>query len=146
VPLTTEKVMGRIWVVILLIVLGLIMIFARQSVTYRPLTESELVELTDIRYRAYNYAVKCSGTTKPSLTFDEIEWMIAPGSVLRIKATDGTAILKGWFDPENNIIWVPYTERKNFWILAHESLHAIGYIGHPYYPFTSPCRLMPEQN
>lgn len=139
--------MKKLLVAFLLLLLLLLLIFlSSRPPVYKPISEREMEQIENVRRQAYDYAVSCSKTENPALSYEEITWMINPGNVLRIKATDGTINLKGWFDQQNNTIWVPYTERRTFWILAHESLHAIGYIGHPYVPFYEPCKLMAEQN
>jgi hypothetical protein len=113
---------------------------------YYELTQHELTELTEKRRDAYDYAMQCSGIDIPKVPFDKLGWVLMPGSVLQIDAVDGRATLKGFFNPTDSTIYMPFTERDTYWILAHESLHAIGVIGHPRIPFETPCRLMAEQH
>ena len=113
---------------------------------YRVLTDAEQEELTAQRLTAYNFAATCSRTKTPALVFDEIVWALAPGDELSIPTLEGRTVkLRGWFNPRDSTIYIPFTERETFWILAHESLHAIGYRNHPDIPFRT-CRLMPDQN
>jgi len=128
----------------LLIVLGTLFLiwFIYTIITFKPLTDEERQAR---RLEAYNYAVECSGTKEPKLKFEEIKWFIVPGNSITYKATDGIAVLDGYFQISDNTIWMPSGKKDVFWIMAHESLHAIGYIGHPDHPFRT-CRLMADQN
>jgi hypothetical protein len=113
---------------------------------YWILSEVEQQELTAVRAAAYTYAVTCSNTEAPVLSFEDVKWELTPGSMLRFPPIEGRVLeLKGWFNPRDSTIYTPFTERSTFWILAHESLHAIGYTGHPTPPFRT-CRLMADQN
>jgi hypothetical protein len=113
---------------------------------YWILSEVEQQELAGVRSAAYTYAVTCSNTKTPVLSFEDVKWELTPGSILRFPSMEGRVLeLKGWFNPRDSTIYIPFTERNTFWILAHESLHAIGYIGHPATPFRT-CRLMADQN
>jgi hypothetical protein len=139
-----------VWVVLILIV-ALIFLFRNQlrdNITtpiYYPLSSVEMERLTSQRQAAYDYAVTCSNTMVPALKFEEIHWVLVPGDVLKIPTTDaGVVRLKGWFSIDSNTIYMPFTERNTFWIMAHESLHAIGYLGHPSRPFRT-CQLMADQ-
>lgn len=98
-------------------------------------------------YRKIEYAnaVRCSGTPNARVAFEDIEWVITPGSKLRFVATDGTAVLDGWADTTHNLIYLPERHQAKRWILRHEVLHLLGYIDHPDHPFKT-CRAMPEQN
>lgn len=146
---TVKKVVG-----ILLTIIGIVGIYLLARYTdvfmvvpeYRELSEEELQYVQHVREQAYDYAVNCSKTTSPALKFEEIHWILNPGDVLRIPTIDGNDVtLKGWFNPKDSTIYIPFTERETFWITAHESMHAIGYSGHPYIPFRS-CNLMADQN
>jgi hypothetical protein len=118
----------------------------RYTPEYRQLTDSELRRVEEIRTSAYAYAVRCSGITTPALQFNEINWMLVPGNELVIPTIEGRNVkLKGWFNPRDSTIYIPFTERETFWITAHESMHAIGYLGHPHIPFRT-CNLMADQN
>lgn len=128
----------------ILILLGTLFLvwFIYTMITFKPLTDEERQER---RREAYDYAVQCSGTKNPKLKFEEIKWFIVPGNTITYKAIDGTARLDGYFQVNDSIIWMPSGKKDVFWIMAHESLHAIGYIGHPEDPFRK-CRLMADQN
>ena len=113
---------------------------------YRDLTERELVQIEKIRRDAYDYAVSCSKTSQPALKFEDIIWELTPGDKLIIPTVEGkNVVLIGWFNPRNSTIYIPFDKRELFWLHAHESMHAIGYSGHPYIPFRS-CLLMVDQN
>ena len=113
---------------------------------YRDLSELETQQLQELRRNAYDYAVNCSETVDPALKFEEIQWVLNPGGKLVIPTLDGKSVtLLGWFNPNDSTIYIPFTRREEFWIHAHESMHAIGYEGHPYIPFKS-CSLMADQN
>jgi hypothetical protein len=143
--------MSRKFTIIIGIILTCIVVYLLGKYTdvypeYRVLTDVEQEELTAQRIVAYNYAVACSKITTPELTFDEIVWALVPGDGLSIPTLEGKTVkLRGWFNPRDSTIYIPFTERETFWILAHESLHAIGYRNHPDIPFRT-CRLMPDQN
>lgn len=143
--------MKKILWVLLFIAIIVAVFFRHQIYTYLTtpiyweLTESEIKEIDNLRKSAYDYAVSCSGTESPAVIFEEITWILVPGTILTIQATDGTARLKGWFDTAENVIYIPFTERSTYWIMAHEAMHAIGYIGHPRDPFYT-CGLMADQN
>lgn len=133
-------------------ILGLLILFVVGLVllTSKPypseLSTTELARLDTLRRAAYDMAMTCSKTTTPKLKYEEIDWVVIPDSRLRIRATDGSITLGGWFSPRDSIIYLPYPNRDRQWILVHESLHAIGYIGHPDIPFKYPCGVMGEQN
>lgn len=113
---------------------------------YYELDRTELAQIDKQRKEAYQYALDCSGISNPVVPYDKLGWVLIPGSVLRVEATDGRALLKGFFNPTDSTIYMPFTERSTHWILAHESLHAIGIIGHPKIPFEYPCQLMADQH
>jgi hypothetical protein len=113
---------------------------------YYELDEIELAQIESSRKEAYQYALDCSGIKTPAIPYDKLGWILIPGDNLKVEATDGRAILKGYFNPTDSTIYIPFTERNTYWIMAHESLHAIGVIGHPKNPFEYPCRLMADQN
>lgn len=128
----------------------LLLLLAFCSDLYKPqyydLTDSELAQINEKRKEAYDYAVECSGINSPKIPFDKLGWILMPGSELRIDAVDGRATLKGYFNPADSTIYMPFTERSTDWIMAHEALHAIGIIGHPKIPFEFPCQLTANQN
>ena len=110
------------------------------------LTQEELTVLTAQRKKAYDFAVQCSNTQTPELKFEDISWAILPGDKLTYKATDGTAELLGYFSPTDSVIYMPAAQYNTEWIMVHESLHAIGYRGHPRTPFMHPCMATASQN
>lgn len=107
--------------------------------------ESELARVTQLRHDAYDYAVKCSKTETPLVKFEDITWIVMPGREMQIKAVDGTAYLRGYYSVRDTVVYVTDAYKETFWVLAHESLHAIGYIGHPVVPFRT-CGLDSDQN
>lgn len=109
----------------------------------RPTTEHE--RITQVRKDAFAYAIECSNTKNIPVQFDEITWVVMPGSVMIFHAMDGDAKLVGWTDPEEKAIYIVETEKDTFWIIAHESLHMLGYIGHPDFPFKT-CGVLATQN
>jgi hypothetical protein len=120
--------------------------FFDSYVEYRVLTDDELIDLTNIRRQAYSDAIACSRNSAPDLTFDDVRWELTPGNILRFPRIEGRVLeLKGWFNPNDSTIYIPFTERETRWILVHESLHAIGYRGHPPHPFRT-CNAMADQN
>lgn len=142
--------MKTVWKYVL-IVLGIILLIAliiwgNSTPPSIELTSDEQVKIEALRKQAYDYALTCGGKTENALSFNQITWVIVPGSVINLNTTDGTAHLKGYFSPKDSAIYIPYTERETFWIAAHESLHALGWIGHPNKPFKYPCQVTAEQN
>lgn len=144
--------MDRTKWLVLLTFLALLLIFFSGRIlsnlttpTYWEMGDRELAVLLETRERAYDFVVECSEIDAPLLEFHEIHWVLVPGNRLHIQAIDGHVTLLGWFDPENNTIFMPFTLRHEEWIIRHELMHAIGFMGHDYRPFYT-CGLMPEQN
>lgn len=133
-------------ILVLTIIILAVLIIVFGSNPYPEITPEENARLEVTRRQAYNDAVKCSGTKNPKLKYEDIDWIVTPTSQLRINATDGSIDLAGYFSPIDSVIYLPYPNRDKRWILVHESLHAIGYIGHPDVPFKYPCYVMAEQN
>ena len=146
---TRKKIIIGIVTVILVTVVYLLARYTdvfKVAPQYRDLSELETQQLQELRRNAYDYAVNCSETVDPALKFEEIQWVLNPGDKLVIPTLDGKSVtLLGWFNPRDSTIYIPFTKREEFWIHAHESMHAIGYEGHPYIPFKS-CSLMADQN
>jgi hypothetical protein len=140
--MTTRAKLILVLTAIILIVL--IVIFG--SKPYPEITPEENTKLEVIRRRAYNDAVECSNTKQPKLKYEDIYWVVIPSSKLRVQAVDGSIDLAGFFNPTDSAIYLPYPSRNKRWILVHESLHAIGYLGHPDFPFRQPCGVMSDQN
>lgn len=113
---------------------------------YYELDKQEFAQIDSARREAYQYALECSGVKEPLVPYDKLGWVLIPGSQLKVEAQDGRINLKGFFNPTDSTIYMPFTERDTYWIMAHESLHAVGIIGHPRIPFEYPCRLMADQN
>jgi hypothetical protein len=129
------------WIVVLLL-LGLLL----YGILRRPETEEErVVRIDTLRHQAYDFAVSCSGTKVPRVTYDQIQWVVTPGTELVYQAVDGVGRFAGWADTATNTIWIPESNVTKRWIAKHEILHLLGYIGHPDHPFKT-CRALPEQN
>jgi hypothetical protein len=146
-----KKFFLMVLLVLLVLVTVLMVFFRKQTVdylttpVYYELSERENNQLTEARRRAYNFAVSCSGVTNPKVKFEEIYWALTPGHVIEFNVIEGgSAKLKGWADINDNVIFMPFTERNTRWIMAHEVLHLLGFIGHPDHPFRT-CNLLPEQ-
>ena len=146
---TGKKIVAGITFVLFVVLIYLLARYTdvfKVAPEYRDLSDLETQQLLELRRNAYDYAVNCSNTENPVLKFEDITWALMPGNELRFPTTDaGTVELKGWFSPKDSVIYIPFSERETFWIHAHESMHAIGYIGHPYIPFKT-CSLMADQN
>lgn len=112
---------------------------------YYELTSSELAEISLLRKEAHQTAQLCSGKSA-EIPFEKIDWVLIPGSTITVNAVDGKVKLKGYYSPSDTVIYMPFTERATSWIMVHESLHSLGYIGHPDIPFKYPCRAMADQN
>jgi hypothetical protein len=136
-----EKVKG------LSIVIGIFLIIFILLATFLPEEppEEAAIRLAELRRSAYDEAVECSNTTNPALSYEQISWMVVPGNKLVFNTTEGKVVLQGWFSPKDSTIYIPETNKETYWILLHESLHAIGYLGHPNHPFRT-CNALPEQN
>jgi hypothetical protein len=139
----TNRVKIMVAVIVIIFVILLVIV---DSKPYPEITPLETARLEVLRRQAYNDAIKCSDTKQPKLKYEDIEWIVVPESRLQIQAIDGRVELGGYFSPSDSIIYVPYPNRDKRWILIHESLHAIGYLGHPDEPFRHPCRVMVDQN
>lgn len=106
------------------------------------ITPQEMDQITELRREAFNYALSCSGTDV-GITFEDIRWFIYPDREIHFEEGSNYLDLAGWYDRENNAIWIAYPYRKTRWVNAHESLHALGVVGHGSV-FTN-CRLLAEQ-
>ena len=137
---------SKLWLFIGLLLLIIVVLIITSKPYPTELTTDELVRLDVIQREAYAEAVECSDTKTPKLKYEDIDWVIIPDSKLRIQATDGNIDLAGYFSQIDSVIYLPYPNRDKRWILIHESLHAIGYIGHPDTPFRYPCRVMADQH
>jgi hypothetical protein len=133
--------MKKIISVIILIVLAILFFVF----IYKPETpEQKQARIDMTRRKAYDYAVKCSNV-KPELKYQDITWIVVPGRTLEVYAEDGFIELAGYFNPADSVIYVAGVHDDTFWVLAHESMHAIGFRGHPDEPFRR-CRLLAEQH
>lgn len=135
------------------ILLLLVILVARNNIIiwfipkpYPDMTAEEVARLEPFRRDAYAQAMACSGIKDPELNYDDIQWIVIPERRIHVVASDGRIDLGGYFSPNDSIIYVPYPNRDKRWVLIHESLHAIGYRGHPDFPFRYPCRVMADQN
>lgn len=134
-------------VIVAIVTILLVMIIVLTNKPYpTELSPEELAQLDTIQRDAYAQAIKCSNTKTPKLKYEDIDWVIVPEYRLVVKAVDGSVTLGGYFSPIDSVIYLPYPNRNKRWILIHESLHAIGYLGHPDVPFRYPCGVMAEQN
>ena len=113
---------------------------------YPEMTAEETARIEPFRREAYAEALRCSGVTNPALKYEDIQWVVIPESRIHVVASDGRIDLGGYFNPSDSVIYLPYPNRDKQWVLVHESLHAIGYRGHPDVPFRSPCRVMADQH
>lgn len=132
------------WMKKLLIVLFIIAVILLAIFVPTETAELDPIALDKKRREAYDFAVSCSGRT-PELKFEDITWIILPGYEIVVPTDQGKVRLKGFYSPADSIIYMPQTEADEFWIMVHESLHAIGYRGHPRIPFKEPCRVMADQ-
>lgn len=152
-PPMAGKTFPRRTLIVLLLFSGILLYVLTKYTTlfdvypdYRVLDAGEYAQLTETRRAAYNDALACSGIRNPELTFTQIRWELVPGNMIRFPVIEGRVLeLRGWFNPRDSTIYIPFTERGTRWILVHESLHALGYRGHPSHPFRT-CNVMTDQN
>lgn len=128
--------------VVLLILLVLAIWFGDNSTETE---EAKLARLTLLRQNAYMTAMECSNTISPELQFEDIHWVVVKQNVLKFVAVDGTASLDGYFSQRDSVIYLPQKNEEEWWLLVHESLHAIGFRGHQNNPFRV-CGVMSDQN
>lgn len=129
-----------IWFIIALLVFLFLIIINYEKET----PEQKAARIETVRKDAYDYAVRCSGRV-PALRYKDITWITMPGRTMRYDAVDGSINLDGYFSPTDSVIYVAELYETRFWVLAHESMHAIGVHGHPDEPFRR-CKLLSEQN
>ena len=139
---------------LLYIILAVITVIILYIVFRKPETpEEKIVRIEKVRREAYDFAVKCGKVKTPKLRYEDIIWVVMPGRVMNYKATDGSIDLLGFFSQNDSTIYVPEWKESTFWVLAHESMHAIGHIypyevgdkGHPDFPFRE-CNLRADQH
>lgn len=128
--------------VVLLVLLGLAVWFGD---TASETEEAKQLRLRGLRKDAYMTALDCSNTVFPELAFADIDWVVFPGDELVYVAVDGKAHLAGYFSQRDSAIYLPQKNEEEWWILVHESLHAIGFRGHRDFPFRA-CGVMANQN
>jgi hypothetical protein len=133
---------NRITWVLVLGLLGLL-IFGLVGVFESP--EHKQARFERYRLESYERAVACSETKNPRVKFEDIDWIITPGNSLEFVAVDGTAVFAGWSNLADTSIYIPEQRQNQRWVLTHEVLHQLGYVGHPDHPFRT-CRVMPDQN
>ena len=123
----------------------------RYTPEYRELTQIELTQVMSQRERAFRSALTCSGLREAPIPFDSITWILVPGRILELETIEGRTLrLLGYWNPTENVIYMPFSRRNDEWIMAHESMHALGFMAdekgvHPYEPFGR-CNLLTEQN
>lgn len=105
--------------------------------------EERTARIEQYRKEAYNTAVSCSDVGTPLVRFEDITWVITPGDKLIYNGIDGTISFMGFADTRDNTIYIPEAHATKRWIMTHEVLHLLGFIGHPDHPFKT-CGVMPE--
>ena len=142
-----EKILAVITIVLLMI-LFIRFVLRLEPTDYNQLTENalnspeEMARIEVVRRNAFNYAKSCSGI-QSDVTFEDVKWYIHPAREIRFEEGKNYLDLAGWYDRENGSIWIAYPYRKTAWVNAHESLHALGLIGHGVEFFR--CGLLAEQ-
>ena len=124
-------------VVSILLILFLLVwyIMNMEPVDYVQLTEEtmnspeEMASINELRRNAFNYAKSCSGIDS-GVNFEDIQWFIYPDREIHFEDENNYLDLAGWYDRENKSIWIAYPYRKTRWVNSHESLHALGLVGH----------------
>jgi len=98
------------------------------------------------RRAAYDYAVACSNGKTPAVRFEDITWVIFPGTTLLLRDEHNRPIAaEGYWNVRDSTIWIVRALANHHWANAHEVMHAIlGVDGHPSEPFRR-CRLMADQ-
>lgn len=134
---------GKIILAVVLLILLALAIWFGDSASETE--EAKLARLTLLRQDAYMTAMDCSNTTSPELRFEDIYWSVQEGDVLKYVASDGIGYFGGYFSQRDSVIYLPSKNEEEWWVLVHESLHAIGFRGHPNFPFRV-CGVMPDQN
>lgn len=100
--------------------------------------------LASMRREAFDYAVQCS-RTKSLMSYDDITWVIVPQNSIRLRTLDGVVELSGFASIADSTVYLTQSASEQFWLVVHESLHMLGYIGHPDHPFRT-CGARPEDN
>lgn len=95
--------------------------------------ETELLEIYNMRQYAYDYAIECSDEHRIQVTFHDISWHFTPGANFSLTSMEGETV---WYDPANQIIYIPFERRFDLTLATHEILHAFGY-QHNDPPFTT---------
>ena len=114
---------------------------------YPELDAREYAEIVELREEAYKYALNCSGVKNPAVRFEDITWVIVFNGRVEIPTSDhGIVKMDGFYNPRDTTIYTAYPMRNKLWVLTHEALHALGYVGHPEIPFSYPCGVMPNQH
>ncbi len=106
------------------------------------ITPEEMADINSVRLSAFNYALSCSGADV-GINFEDIRWFIYPDTEIRFSEGRNYLDLAGWYDQQNDAIWIAYPYRKTRWVNSHEVLHKLGYVGHG--PVFSNCNLLAEQ-
>jgi hypothetical protein len=106
------------------------------------ITSEEMTDINSVRRQAFDYAISCSNIDT-DIQFEDIRWFIYPDREIRFEDGRDYLDLAGWYDTQNDAIWIAYPYRKTKWVNSHEILHKLGYVGHGQV-FTD-CRLLPDQ-
>tara|TARA_S200002703_G_C3767056_1_gene236114 strand:- start:397 stop:864 length:468 start_codon:yes stop_codon:yes gene_type:complete len=122
---------------ILLVIMFLMIryILNLEPVDYIQLTQDtmnspeQMQSIEEVRRNAFEYAKSCSGINT-GIEFEDIKWFIYPDREIRFQDERNYLDLAGWYDRENEAIWIAYPYRRVHWVNAHESLHALGIVGH----------------
>lgn len=121
------NIVFRVFLVVLLLLLAVY-----YAVFYVPKTSLELNQ------EAYADVVSCAlggDSSKAALKFSEISFIVVPQRKLVFTDDSGRLELGAWFSPAESTIYIPRVNSRVGWILRHEYAHAVGFSGHPDFPF-----------
>ena len=110
-------------------------ILSRPPIDYVQLTQDTINDSTQmaaierVRRDAFEYAKTCSGINT-GVEYEDIKWFIYADREIRFEEGRNYLDLAGWYDRGNKAIWIAYPYRRVHWVNAHESLHALGVVGH----------------
>ena len=106
------------------------------------ISDEEMAEIKSVRQISFDYAVSCSEANIP-ISFSDITWNIHPDKHIRFTENKNYLDLAGWYDPDNDIVWIAYPYRKTSWVNSHEVLHKLGFKGHG--AVFANCNLLADQ-
>lgn len=92
----------------------------------------------ELNQEAYASVISCAldgDSSKARLKFEEISFVVVPQRKLVFREDDKKLELSGWFNPADSTIYVPKVNSRVGWLLRHEFAHAVGFSGHPDFPF-----------